>query len=138
MKRYIVGIAVCTLSTMFAPASWAQSGGSMDMKDMDMSKCKEMKGSDMSQCMGMMGKDKAAVKSSQEKVHKGAGTITALDKAKSKVTIAHGPIPTLKWSSMTMAFGVKEKTLLDKLSADKKIEFEFVQEGADYIITTAK
>ena len=39
---------------------------------------------------------------------------------------------------MTMAFGVKDKTLLDKLSAGKKIEFGFVQEGADNIITTAK
>lgn len=37
-----------------------------------------------------------------------------------------------------MTFGVKEKALLEKLSTGKKVEFEFVQQGADYMITSAK
>ena len=144
MKRYVAVCTVVALSIVIVPSSWAQSGGmgGMDMKDMDMSKCSDkMKGSDMSQCKDMMGKDKKGktpTKASAAKLHKGVGTVTAVDSTKGKVTIAHGPIQTLKWSAMTMAFGVKEKTLLDKLSTGKKIEFEFVQEGADYIITSAK
>jgi Cu(I)/Ag(I) efflux system protein CusF len=126
MRRYIAVIAVVTLSTVSVPASRAQSGGmgGMDMKGMDM--------------MGKDKKDKATTKSSPSALHKGTGTITSVNSAKSTVTIAHGPIQTMKWESMTMAFRVKDKTLLDKLSTGKKVEFEFVQESSDYMITSIK
>jgi Cu(I)/Ag(I) efflux system protein CusF len=39
---------------------------------------------------------------------------------------------------MTMGFTVKDKALLDKLQPGKKVEFEFVQQGKDYVITTVK
>jgi len=61
-----------------------------------------------------------------------------VDPAGGKVTIAHGPVQTLKWPAMTMAFGVKDKALLGKLSSGKKVEFEFVKQGSDYVITSAK
>jgi len=54
------------------------------------------------------------------------------------VTIAHGPVESLKWPATTMNFRVKDKALLDRLSSGKKIEFEFVQQGRDYVITSAK
>jgi len=54
------------------------------------------------------------------------------------VTLAHGPVPSLKWPAMTMGFGVKDKALLGKLAPEKKIEFEFVQQGRDYVITSVK
>jgi len=38
---------------------------------------------------------------------------------------------------MTMNFVVKDKALFDKLSSGKKTEFEFVQQGRDYVITSA-
>lgn len=44
----------------------------------------------------------------------------------------------LKWASMTMAFRVKDKSMLDKLSADKKADFEFVQQGKNYVVTSVK
>src|SRR5882672_10819582 len=69
---------------------------------------------------------------------KGTGTVKKLDPAGSKVTIAHGPIPTMKWPAMNMTFTVKDKALLDKLSEGKKVEFQFVQQGSDYVITSAK
>jgi len=64
--------------------------------------------------------------------------VKKLDPAGSKVTIAHGPIPTMKWPAMNMTFTVKDKALLDKLSEGKKVEFQFVQQGSDYVITSAK
>jgi Cu/Ag efflux protein CusF len=70
--------------------------------------------------------------------HKGAGTVIRVDPAAGKVTIAHGPIPTLKWPAMTMNFVIGNKALLRKLSPGKKIEFEFVQRGSDYVITSAR
>ena len=57
---------------------------------------------------------------------------------KDKVTIKHGPVPTINWPSMTMAFKVKDKALMDKLTKDRKVDFEFRQEGGDYVVTTVK
>jgi Cu(I)/Ag(I) efflux system protein CusF len=54
------------------------------------------------------------------------------------VTLAHDPVKSLKWPAMTMGFQVKDKTLLSKLAVDKKVEFEFVQQGKDYVITSVK
>jgi Cu(I)/Ag(I) efflux system protein CusF len=116
MKRLIVLSAVLALSVAVIPLSRAQGMGSMDMKGMD------------------MGKDKK----SESKTHKGAGTVKKVDPADGKVTIAHGPIPTMKWPAMNMTFTVKDKALLAKFSQDKKVEFEFVEQGSDYVIKSVK
>src|SRR5258706_12894538 len=116
MKRFIVPLAVLALSIAMIPLSRAQGMGGMEMKGMD------------------MGKDKT----SEGKTHKGAGTVKKVDSAGGKVTIAHGPISTMRWSAMNMTFTVKDKALLGKLSQDKKVEFEFVQQGSDYVITSVK
>jgi Cu/Ag efflux protein CusF len=116
MKRLIVLSAVLALSVAMIPLSRAQGMGGMDMKGMD------------------MGKDKK----SEDKVHKGSGTVKKVDPAGGKVTIAHGPVPTMKWPAMNMTFTVKDKALLGKFSQDKKVDFEFVQQGSDYVITSVK
>jgi len=116
MKRLIVLSAVLALSVAMIPSSRAQGMGGMDMKGMD------------------MGKDKK----SEAQSHKGVGTVKKVDPAAGKVTIAHGPIPTMKWPAMSMTFTVKDKALLGKLAPEKKVEFEFVQQGSDYVITSAK
>ena len=145
MKRPVVLSAVVALSIAIIPLSRAQGMGGMDMKDMDMSKCKEMmQGMDMSKCKDMMGKDKKGMEmkgmgaDKKSEVHKGAGTVKKVDRAGGKVTIAHGPIPTMKWPAMSMTFTVKNKALLGKFSQDKKVEFEFVEQGSNYVITSVK
>jgi len=135
-------VAVLASSFAAVPLSHAQMGG-MEMKDMDMEKCKGM---DMSKCQDMMGKDKkgmemqgmGADKKSEGKTHKGVGTVKKVDSTGGKVTIAHGPIPTMKWPAMNMTFTVKDKALLGKFAQDKKVEFEFVDRGSDYVITSVK
>ena len=37
-----------------------------------------------------------------------------------------------------MGFKVKDKMLQDKLADGKTVEFEFMQEGQDYLITAVK
>jgi len=111
MKRYIAVFAVVALSIAVVPLSRAQSGG---MGGMDMQK------------------------KSQAQTHKASGTVTKVDQANGKVTIAHGPVQSLKWPAMTMNFVVKDKALFGKLPSGKKVEFEFVQEGRDSVITSAK
>lgn len=91
------------------------------------------------QSMEMKGMEMKGMKSDTKAggmIHKGSGTVTEFDPAKGGVTIAHGPIRGLKWPSMTMSFGVRDKALLEKLALDKK--FEFVQQGKDYVITAVK
>ena len=116
MKRLIVLSAALALSIAMIPLSRAQGMGGMDMKGMD------------------MGKDKK----SEGKTHKGVGTVKKVDPAAGKVTIAHGPIPTMKWPAMNMTFTVKNRAMLGKFSQDKKVEFEFVEQGSNYVITSVK
>ena len=69
-------------------------------------------------------------------VHKGTGVVTKVDK--DKVSIRHGPVPSLNWPSMTMAFTVKDQALMERMKKDQKVDFEFVQEGRDYVVTAVK
>jgi Cu(I)/Ag(I) efflux system periplasmic protein CusF len=101
---------LCILATA-APA-FAQSGA---VKDMD---------------------TKMDNKGAADKVHKATGVITRVDK--DKVTIKHEPVPSINWPGMTMAFLVKDKTLMEKMKNGQKIDFEFAQQGRDYVVTGVK
>ena len=70
--------------------------------------------------------------------HVGTGVVREVDGAHGLVTIAHDPIASLRWPAMTMNFVVKDKALLDKLAVNKKVEVEFVQLGADYVVIAVK
>lgn len=52
------------------------------------------------------------------------GEVVKVDKAAGKVTIKHGPIKKLDMDSMTMVFRVADQTMLDKVKAGDRIEFE--------------
>ena len=72
---------------------------------------------------------------SEAKAHKGTGVVKSLDADKGTVMLAHDPIPSLRWPSMTMKFIAREKKLLDKLAPGTKVEFEFLVEGKEYVLT---
>ena len=124
MKR--IGTAALILA-LFAPGFAAAQCGAMQGMDM---KGMGMQGTDMN-CMDM---DKKA----QGVTHKAAGTVKEVDPAKGTVKLAHGPVASMNWPAMTMGFIVKDKKLFDKLAVDKKVEIEFVQQGADYVVTAVK
>jgi len=71
--------------------------------------------------------------------HRGEGTVEAVDPAQASVTLAHGPIPSLKWPAMTMDFKVKDAALLRTLKPGQKIDFDTVA-GApgEYVIVRAQ
>ena len=50
--------------------------------------------------------------------------VVKVDKAAGKVTLKHGPIKNLDMDSMTMVFRVADPSMLDKVKAGDKIEFE--------------
>jgi Cu(I)/Ag(I) efflux system membrane fusion protein len=67
--------------------------------------------------------------------HRGEGTVTAVDPAHASVTLAHGPIASLKWPAMTMDFKVKDAALLRALKPGQKIVFDLAGEpGGEYTI----
>ena len=80
----------------------------------------------------------ASVYAQTAAAHQATGVVKSVDRTKSAVTLAHDPVKSLNWPAMTMGFQVKEKALLDKLQQGKKIEFAFVQEGKNYVITSVK
>lgn len=114
MKQSIALPLVLALFVAVPSLSHAQSG---DMKGMD------------------MGTKPAA---GTQAAHKATGVVKKVDAKAGTVTLAHDPVKSLKWPAMTMGFTVKDKSLLDKLAAGKKVEFEFVQQGKDYVITGVK
>jgi Cu(I)/Ag(I) efflux system protein CusF len=80
---------------------------------------------------GMQHEAKAAV-------HEASGMVTKVDRERARVTIKHGAVKTLDWPAMSMTFAVKDKALLEKLQPDRKVDFQFVQEGKAYVITGVK
>jgi len=103
-------LLMLSLALVLAGPSFAQMGG---MKGMDM---------------------KMEKKDAKGAVHKASGVVTKVDN--DKVTIKHEPVPSMNWPTMSMAFKVKDKALMGKMKKDQKVDFEFVQEGRDYVVTS--
>ncbi|MCD6044736.1 MAG: efflux transporter periplasmic adaptor subunit [Burkholderiales bacterium] len=55
-------------------------------------------------------------------VHRGQGTVQAVDAQAGTVEIEHGPIETLKWPAMSMEFKVRDKAQLERLAGEFMIE----------------
>ncbi|MFN7085246.1 MAG: efflux RND transporter periplasmic adaptor subunit [Burkholderiales bacterium] len=69
-------------------------------------------------------------------VHKGQGKLEDIDAKSGTVTIAHGPIPSLKWPAMTMEFQVGDKALLKNVKPGQNVAIDIVQRGpGEYVIT---
>lgn len=99
------------------------SGAALAQQKMD-----DMKGMDID------GKSKATSKAA----HSAKGTVKKIDAGASTVVFDHEPVKSMNWPAMTMSFKVKDKALLKKLDAGKKVEFDFVQDGKDYVVTSVK
>ncbi len=147
MKRITTLMLALVLSSSTSLAL-AHTGAmkDMDMKDMDkqcmemMKMMMDMKGMDSKEHMSMM-KDmdpKTKGKAANAATHEAAAVVKNVDAASGKVTLAHEPIKSLNWPAMTMAFAVKDKTLLEKLAVGNKVDVEFNKQGSDYVLTKVK
>jgi len=71
--------------------------------------------------------------------HHAEGNIQTIDAASGAVSIAHGPVPSLKWPGMTMEFKLANSALLGSAKPGDKVAFEFVERGqGEYVITSLK
>ncbi|GAB3378406.1 copper-binding protein [Azotobacter armeniacus] len=62
------------------------------------------------------------------------GTVKKLDPQKGAITIAHGPVPVLKWPAMVMPFKATAEQM-EGLKAGDKVSFEFTHEGMATIVS---
>ncbi|HXD42168.1 MAG TPA: copper-binding protein [Ramlibacter sp.] len=113
-------LRTCTtfLATMIATISVFAQTHMGDMKGMDMST--------------------KPVAETKQQTHTAAGTVKKADPKAGKVTLQHGPVASLNWPAMTMAFKVRDKALWPRLEEGKKVEIEFTKQGADYVVTGVK
>lgn len=51
------------------------------------------------------------------------------------VTLAHGPIASIDWPAMTMAFTLKDKALAEGLRSGDSLTFRFIRSGLDHVVT---
>lgn len=65
--------------------------------------------------------------------HQAIGKVTA--SAGSKITIAHGPIPSLKWPAMEMGFALSAPEIARDIAVGDTVNFAVVQRGRDYVVT---
>jgi Cu(I)/Ag(I) efflux system protein CusF len=70
--------------------------------------------------------------------HAATGIVKQVDITNGKVIIAHEAIKTLEWPAMTMGFTVKDKLLFSKLTVGKKVDFQVVKQGDDYVVVNAR
>jgi Cu(I)/Ag(I) efflux system protein CusF len=64
------------------------------------------------------------------------GEIRRVDKAAKKLTIKHGPIPSLDMPAMTMVYRVKDPKMLEQVKAGDKIKFTAEMVGDAYTVTS--
>ena len=63
------------------------------------------------------------------------GEIRKVDKEAKKLTIKHGPIPSIDMPPMTMVFQVKDPAMLDQVKAGDKVKFQAEKAGGQYVVT---
>jgi Cu(I)/Ag(I) efflux system protein CusF len=63
------------------------------------------------------------------------GEIRKVDKDAKKVTIKHGPMPSLDMPAMTMVFQVKDPAMLGQVKPGDKVKFEAQKLGGAYTVT---
>ena len=63
------------------------------------------------------------------------GEVRKIDKDAKKLTLRHGPIANLGMGGMTMVFGLKDPSSLDKLKVGDKVRFKADQVGGQLIVT---
>jgi Cu(I)/Ag(I) efflux system protein CusF len=65
------------------------------------------------------------------------GTVNVVDTTAGKITISHGPVASLNWPAMTMAFKATPQQLAS-VHVGQKVDFEFVSHGMGGTLTSIK
>lgn len=66
--------------------------------------------------------------------YRARGKVVAIQKSHG-ITLAHEPIPALKWPAMTMEFGVASPDVVKGIAPGDNVAFRLVQRGNKYVVT---
>jgi len=66
-------------------------------------------------------------------VHSATGTVESI--SGDRVTIAHGPVASIGWPAMSMAFVAPSGTA-DGVTVGDEVEFSFHQDGSTYVLSS--
>jgi Cu(I)/Ag(I) efflux system protein CusF len=78
---------------------------------------------------------KDAAKTAQPSAQLAEGEVRKVDKEAKKITLRHGPIPSLDMPAMSMVFQVKDPAMLDQVKPGDKIRFDAEKIGGQYTLT---
>lgn len=80
--------------------------------------------------------DEAAPASSKSiaETHSATGTVDSVSGL--QVTISHGPVKSLGWPAMTMAFTAKDAASLNNIKAGDRVQFAFRTSGTESMLTS--
>ncbi|RZI40084.1 efflux RND transporter periplasmic adaptor subunit, partial [Herbaspirillum sp. HC18] len=85
---------------------------------------------------GAKGAEPAAAGGANVAGHQAEGSVDSIDSKAGTVSIAHGPVASLKWPGMTMEFKVANESLLKGLKPGASVKFEFVErQQGEWVIT---
>ncbi len=73
------------------------------------------------------------IENMEAETHSATGTVEKV--AAGQVTIAHGPVQTLQWPAMTMAFSARDAALLEGIRVGDRVAFSFAKSGDAYALT---
>ena len=85
------------------------------------------------------GKSAAASQSTPpppDQVHKGRGTVRAVDPQAGTITVVHAQIASLNWAAMSMDFRVTDKALLQDIKTGQSVEIDIVKQGPGQFVVT--
>ena len=63
------------------------------------------------------------------------GEVRRVDREQQRLTLRHGPIPSLDMPQMTMVFRVRDPAMLDGLKPGDKVQFDAEKVGSHYTVT---
>jgi Cu(I)/Ag(I) efflux system protein CusF len=63
------------------------------------------------------------------------GEIRKVDMEAKKITIKHGPVPSIDMPPMTMVYQVKDAALLERVKAGDKVKFDARKVDGQYVVT---
>lgn len=76
----------------------------------------------------------AAAASGQAERYHASGTVVAVDRDLGRITIDTEPIEALKLPALGLAFGVHDRSLLERVRTGRKVEFEFIKQGRNFVL----
>ena len=76
----------------------------------------------------------AALAFGQGERYQATGTVVAIDRELERATIDTEAIDALKLPALGLAFVVYDRKLLERLHTGRRVEFEFVKQGRNFVL----